>query len=150
RSSTTSTTGRTGWPRSGTQWKRGRPGSTRSSTGSIPRSPNSSGSQLATRSAPSCGTCSCWAGSPHTWRPDRPATTLAGCGPGLSSFASTGAPAHPLDVQQHDRLGRDAQPTTQRELGEGLVDRLPRGTDQLGEFLLSEVVVDVQSVLALL
>src|SRR5699024_11842646 len=81
---------------------------------------------------------------------DRPATTLAGCGPGLSTFASTGAPAHPLDVQQHDRLGLDAQPTTQRELGEGLVDRLPRGTDQLGEFLLSEVVVDVQSVLALL
>lgn len=55
----------------------------------------------------------------------------------------------PLDVQQDHRACLQPQPAAAREVGEGLVDRLTRGADQLGQLFLREVVDDVDALLRL-
>src|SRR6478735_2133758 len=59
---------------------------------------------------------------------------------------SAGAAGEALEVHDHHGAGLEAQPAARGEVGERLVDRLAGGADQLGELLLGEVVVDVDSV----
>ena len=61
-----------------------------------------------------------------------------------------GAPAQAFGVQDEHRTGRDLQPAAGGEVGQRLVDRLPGRPDQLGQFLLGQVVMDVQPVAFLL
>jgi glyoxylase-like metal-dependent hydrolase (beta-lactamase superfamily II) len=61
-----------------------------------------------------------------------------------------GAFAEALGVQDEDGTGRDLQPAAGGEVGQRLVDRLPGGPDQLGQFLLGEIVMNVQAVAFLL
>ena len=63
-----------------------------------------------------------------------------------SRARSAGAAAEAVDVHDHDRAGFEAEPAAGGEVGQGLVDGLAGGTDQLGELLLGEVVVDVDAV----
>src|SRR6185312_2331715 len=69
-------------------------------------------------------------------------------GYGRSELA--GALAEAFGVQDEYRTGRDLQPATGGEVRQRLVDRLPRGSDQLSQFLLGQVVMDVQPVAFLL
>ena len=61
-----------------------------------------------------------------------------------------GAFAEAFGVQDEYRTGRDLQPAPGGKVRQGLVDRLPRGSDQLSQLLLGQVVVDVQPVTFLL
>mgnify|MGYP003694683647 CR=1 FL=1 len=61
-----------------------------------------------------------------------------------------GALAEAFGVQDEYRTGGDLQPATGGEVRQRLVDRLPRGSDQLSQFLLGQVVMDVQPVAFLL
>jgi glyoxylase-like metal-dependent hydrolase (beta-lactamase superfamily II) len=61
-----------------------------------------------------------------------------------------GAFAEAFGVQDEYRTGRDLQPAPGGEVCQGFVDRLPRGSDQLSQLLLGQVVVDVQPVAFLL
>jgi glyoxylase-like metal-dependent hydrolase (beta-lactamase superfamily II) len=61
-----------------------------------------------------------------------------------------GAFAQALGVQDQHRTSGDLQPAPGREVGQCLVDGLPGRADQLGQFLLGEVVVDVQAIVFLL
>jgi glyoxylase-like metal-dependent hydrolase (beta-lactamase superfamily II) len=54
--------------------------------------------------------------------------------------------AQPFGVQDQDGAGGDLEPAAGGEVGEGLVDGLAGGADQLGELFLGEVVVHVQPV----
>ena len=61
-----------------------------------------------------------------------------------------GAFAEAFGVQDEYRTGGDLQPATGGEVRQRLVDRLPRGSDQLSQLLLGQVVMDVQPVAFLL
>src|SRR5437667_4681398 len=61
-----------------------------------------------------------------------------------------GALAQAFGVQDEYRTGRDLEPAAGGEVRQCLVDRLPRGPDQLSQLLLGQVVVDVQPVAFLL
>src|SRR4029079_17683948 len=57
-----------------------------------------------------------------------------------------GAAGESLDVHDDDGAGFEAEPAAGGEVGQGLVDSLAGGADQLGELLLGQVVVDVDAV----
>jgi glyoxylase-like metal-dependent hydrolase (beta-lactamase superfamily II) len=71
-------------------------------------------------------------------------------GRGSPGRGSPGAFAQALGIQDEHRTGRDLQPAAGGEVGQRLVDRLPGRPDQLSQFLLGQVVMDVQSVAFLL
>ena len=78
-----------------------------------------------------------------------PAAARAGASePGGTRLA--GALAEAFGVQDEYRTGRDLQPATGGEVRQRLVDRLPRGPDQLSQLLLGQVVMNVQPVAFLL
>ena len=81
-----------------------------------------------------------------------PGRARAGCPPGdveLAGPAYRARLAQPLRVDQQHRLGMQLDPAAGHEVGQRLVDRLPGRPDQLGQFLLGQVVVDLQAALLL-
>ena len=63
--------------------------------------------------------------------------------------ASARAALDAFHVQDGDRTGFEPDPAAGGEIGQGLVDRLAGGADQLGQLLLGEVMVHVYAVVAL-
>lgn len=63
-----------------------------------------------------------------------------------TTVSSAGAFAQAIGVQDEHGARRDLQPAARGEVGQRLVDCFPRGPDQLGQFLLRQVVMDVQAV----
>ena len=58
---------------------------------------------------------------------------------------SAGATPQPVEVEEQHRAALQTDPAAGDELGQGLVDRLAGGADELGELLLGQVVRDVDA-----
>src|SRR5829696_816533 len=59
---------------------------------------------------------------------------------------SAGATLDPVDVEDGDGSRLKTDPAASGEVGQGLVDRLTGGAHELGELLLSQVVMNVDAV----
>ena len=69
---------------------------------------------------------------------------------GRACAVLAGALAQALAVDDQHRTCRDLQPAARGKVRECLVDRLPRGPDQLRELFLGQVVVDLKAFVRLL
>src|ERR1700683_3949478 len=75
-----------------------------------------------------------------------PGDTGRAAGPGGGRRAGlAGAAAEAVGVDDEDRLGGELDPASGGEVGQCLVDRLPRGSDELGQLLLGQGVAGVDA-----